>query len=153
MSPVRRTGCAALAALALTLAGCASETEQYCDALADRKDALTELAASSEEGSLEDTLEVLRELRDEAPGDIADEWSTLVFAVEALVDAFDEAGTTAAEYDPATPPDGVSEAEAQRIEGAAAELRSVRVLRAAESLEQHARDVCKVDLGLGSGSG
>ena len=90
--------------------------------LAEKKQTLTELAESGDGDVLEETLVVLRDLRDEAPSDIEDEWSTLVFALEGLVDAFEEAGTTPGEYDSTSPPEGVSDAEAQKLEAAAAEL-------------------------------
>lgn len=144
---------AVLGLVAVLTAGCASETETYCADLAERRDELTELAASPDAAALQETRDVLAGLRDSAPADIEDEWSTLVFAYETLVDAFDAAGTTPAEYDPQNPPEGVTAAESRRIEGAAAELGSRRVLAAADGLEQHARDVCDVDLGLGSGRG
>jgi len=135
---------------------CASETESYCAELEEQKQTLTDLATGSTDPAstvLAETLEVFQTLREAAPGDIEDEWSTLVFAYEGLAEAFEAAGTNPGEFDPASPPEGVSDAEAERIEGAAAELRSQRVVRAADGLQQHARDVCKVDLGLSTGGG
>lgn len=138
-----------------SLAGCASETEQYCDELKDQKQTLSDLAGAETPPSdaLEQTREVFADLHDAAPADIKDEWFMLLNAYETLVEAFDAAGTTPAEYDPDSPPEGVTDDEVQRIEDAAAKLASRRVLDAADGLEQHARDVCKVDLGLGSGRG
>jgi hypothetical protein len=132
------------------LAGCGNETERYCDELEEQRQVLAELAVSTGEGedTLARTVQVLRGLHTAAPGDITDEWSTLVFAYQGLVEAFQAAGTTPGRYDPASPPAGVTAAEADRIADVAAELRSPRVLDAAEGLEQHARDVCQVDLGL-----
>jgi hypothetical protein len=138
-----------LAAVALT--GCADETESYCGELADRKQELADLAVRSDEPGtevLEQTLQVWRDLRGAAPGDIADEWSTLVFALENLVEAFERTGTTPEQYDPADPPEGLEPAEARRLEGAAAALRSPRVSAAGQDVEQHAKDVCQVNLGL-----
>lgn len=157
MRRVRRPGSALLGLLlAATLAGCASETERYCGELEEQTETLSDLAIrSGEPGSdvLEETLEVWRGLRDEAPGDIQDEWSTLVFALEGLVEAFEGAGVSPGEYDPESPPEGVSEEDAERLEDAAAELASPRVTAAGDSLQQHARDVCKVDLGISSRGG
>ncbi|HEX6247204.1 MAG TPA: hypothetical protein VFZ64_04985 [Nocardioidaceae bacterium] len=152
MRRVRRTGLV-LAASGLglgLLAGCADEGERYCDDLADSRERLSDLAGSTAEdpGALEETLAVLEDLGEGAPGDVADEWTTLVFAYEGLVEAFDDAGVSPADYDPGAPPEDVTEEEARRIEDAAAELASARVLAAADGVEQHARDVCKVDLGL-----
>lgn len=147
---------AVLVVVASGLTGCAGETESYCDELADKQQELSELAVRSDEPGtevLEQTLEVWRDLRDEAPGDIAADWSTLVFALETLDEAFDAAGTTPEDYDPADPPATVSEAEAQRLEDAAAELRSPRVSAAGQDVEQHAKDVCQVNLGLAGQQG
>lgn len=151
----RRSWPAGLAALALVLGlgGCASDTERYCDALEEQKSELTDLAARSEDPDtdvLAETLDAWRDLHEQAPDDIADEWDTLVLALEGVVDAFEAAGTTPSEFDPENPPAGVSADDVQRLEDAAAGLVSERVIAAGDGLEQHARDVCKVDLGLGA---
>lgn len=142
--------------LGALVSGCASETEKYCGALEEQQSRLAELALGADEPGedlLQQTLEIFRELQGEAPGDIADEWSTLTFAYEGMVDAFDGVDTPLAEYDPAEPPADVSEEEAQRITDAAEELRSPRVTEAADGIQQHARDVCKTDLSLTGGGG
>ena len=137
MRAVRRALPVALCAvLVLPLAGCASDTESYCATLGERKQKLIELAEAGDRDVLQETLVVLRDLRDGAPSDIEDEWSTLVFAYETLGDAFEAAGTSPEEYDLASPPAGVTEEQAKRIEGAAAELRSARVMQAADGLER-----------------
>lgn len=131
--------------------GCSSPTESYCGALEDEKDTLTGLAQSSGEPGgdmFDDSLTVFEDLRDEAPEDIRDEWDTFVFAWQGVADAFDAAGIGPQDYEPGATPPGVSEDQAQAIEDAAATLRSARVVEAGKGLEQHARDVCKVDLGL-----
>lgn len=137
------------------LTSCASETERYCDTLTEKKQALAELAAAQEPGStaFEDALDVLQDLRAEAPDDLADEWATLVNSYETLADALDAAGVEAADFDPANPPEGMTAEEVGRVRDAAAELASPRVVAAADGIEQHARDVCRTDLGLGSGQG
>lgn len=155
MKQVRPAGRAVLAAVVAALTGCATGTDRYCGALEDREQELADLAAEAGGAGAEDaharTLELLEELQAEAPRDIGDEWSTLVLAFEGLVEAFADAGISPADYDPAAPAEELSEQERRRIEGAAAELGSARVLAAAEGVEQHGRDVCKVDLGLGTG--
>jgi hypothetical protein len=156
MSRARTGRVASVLLLVGVLTGCASETERYCAELEDQKGTLADLAIRAGEPDtdvLAETLDVWRELRAEAPGDVSDEWSTLVFALEGLVDAFEAAGTTPGEYEPASPPAGVTEAEAQRLEDAAAKLASPRVAKAGTDLQQHARDVCKVDLGLSTREG
>jgi hypothetical protein len=154
MTAGRRTLPTVLSAvLVVSLAGCASETERYCDTLAEEKQTLTDLAASGtgEGDVLARTAEVFRDLHEAAPSDVEDEWATVENAYEVLADAFADAGVEPAEYNPASPPEDVTDAQAAKIEDAAAELRSARVMDAAKGLEQHSRDVCKVDLGLSSG--
>ena len=135
----------------VSLSGCADQTEKYCSTLEDDKQALTDLAKNADEPGSDlfgESLAVFEELRDEAPDDVADEWDTFVFAWQGLADAFDEAGVDPGEYQPGKKPPGVSDEEAKAIEGAALELASPRVADAGDGIEQHARDVCKVDLGL-----
>jgi len=139
-----------------TLTSCASRTDQYCDELRTQKQTLADLAAESGRPGkdvLDRTLTVWQDLRAKAPGDIEDEWQTLVFALQGLVEAFHKAGTTPDRYTPASPPAGVSKQEAKNLQDAAAELASERVRAAGDAVEQHARDVCKVDLGLSSQGG
>lgn len=149
-----------VATLALTLGapalvGCANETERYCSALEDRQGALTDLAGRAGEPGADfypDLLGIWRDLQSEAPGDLADEWSTLVFSLEAFLDAVERTGATPGEFDPENPPEGATEAEVDAATDAAADLGSPRVLTAADDVQQHARDVCKTDLGITGGT-
>ena len=134
-----------------SLTGCASTTEKYCGTLEDEKQTLTDLAQSSKEPGSDlfgDSLAVFEELRDASPDDIRDEWDTYVFAWEGVADAFDEAGVSPQDYQPGEKPPGVTDEQTKAIEDAAAGLGSDRVRDAGTGIEQHARDVCKVDLGL-----
>ena len=153
MRGVRRAGPVVLVGVlvAALLGGCASDTERYCGELKAQQNALADLAVrSGEPGNdvLGATLDIWRKLRDKAPEDIQDEWDTLVFSLEDLVQAFDAAGVKPSDYDPAHPPKGMSKAEADELQDVAAKLASPRVTKAGDSIEQHARDVCQVDLGL-----
>jgi len=137
--------------LLVSLSGCADQTDKYCGMLNDDKATLTDLRKTvSEPGNdfFGESLGLFEALRDEAPDDVVDEWDTFVFAWQGLADAIDEAGVDPAEYQPGKMPPGLAPAQAKAIEGAALELASPRVADAGEGIEQHARDVCKVDLGL-----
>jgi hypothetical protein len=96
---------------------------------------------------------VLSELRDEAPDDISDEWNTLVGALQGLVDAVKATGHPLGDFAGGTQPDGVTSGQFDAVEQAATELQGTRVQQAGKSIEQHAQDVCKVDLGTGLGGG
>ena len=142
--------------VATGLAGC-SGTKSYCSALTEDKQQLTRLA--SEVGkpgkagadALGETVSVLADLRDEAPDDIADEWRTLVGGLQGLVDAFEESGASPGDFAGGKQPEGVTDGQYRAVQQAVAELQSTRVRQASKSIEQHAQDVCKVDLGPGLG--
>ena len=85
--------------------------------------------------------------RDEAPDDIEDEWDTLVQALRGLSDAIRESGADPGDFAAGGTPDGVSAGQLDAVQQAARELQDLRVQQAGTSIEQHARDVCKVDLG------
>lgn len=139
--------------LVLPVAGCASEQEQYCSALAEEQKNLERLSAGSDDpgsGDLARTIEVFERLRAEAPDDMVDEWDTYVTALQALQQALDDAGADESMFTDGERPEGMSKDDYASISSAAVELRSTRVVQAAAGIENQARDVCKVDL---SGSG
>lgn len=145
----------AVALLCAGLAGCTSQQERYCSAVEDQQGPLAELAAGSGERGghpggdvVGDSLAIFTDLSAQAPDDVAGDWDTVVFAWQQLDDALTSAGISADDVRPGQRPAGVSAAEYRTLTGAAEELRSPRVLAAAGSIQQHARDVCKVDLGL-----
>ena len=87
---------------------------------------------------------VLAPLRDVAPEELQDEWSTLVPAYEALVDAVEEAGIDPAEYQPDDLPEGLPGSEARRLASVASKLASPRVTQAAAGIQDHADAACGV---------
>jgi len=149
-----RLVCAAALAALLTglltglLAGCSSQEERYCDAVKDHQ---TELGRVSDEGGPDavlDELPTMEALADKAPSDIKDEWQTLINAVRALDQAFDDAGVDPASYDPKHPPADLSAADRAKIEAAAGDLGSDSVRSASAGIEQEALDICKTPIGL-----
>jgi hypothetical protein len=147
----------ALLLLAGGLTGCGNGTQSYCSALKEDKPKLTRLAAASAKpgrtgtDALGDTVDVLSGLRDEAPDDIADEWDTLVEALQGLSDAIADSGAAPSDFASGKQPGGVTVGQYKAVQQAAAELQTTRVRQAGASIEQHAQDVCKVDLGTGLG--
>lgn len=152
MTASRRVGSAVAAlVLAAGLGGCADETERYCAALEEQQEPLRELAVAADDPGSDfypDLLAIWRDLRAEAPADIADEWATLVFSMESFVEAVERTGAATGDFDPENPPPGATEAQVAAAVDAAEDLRSPRVLSAGEAVQQHARDVCKTDLGI-----
>ena len=158
--PVRRTALAVAGVLVTAgLAGCSHGTQSYCSTLKDDQKKLAALSRQSAKPgqagakAVGDTVAVLSDLRDQAPDDIADEWATLVEALQGLVDAVKATGHPLADFAGGTKPAGVTTGQYDAVKQAASELQSTRVQQAGKSIEQHAQDVCKLDLGTGLGGG
>lgn len=147
----RAAAVAVVAALvAVGVAGCSDPQEKYCSTLADEKQTLADLsggAGAPKDGVVTRTVQVFQQLRDAAPDDVADEWDTYLNAWTALRTALDDAGAQESAFRDGKRPPGMSQADYDAISEAAADLRSTRVVEAASGIEQHARDVCKIDLG------
>lgn len=146
-------GLAALVLVAVTAAGCGGGGEGadagYCSTLTKEKSELTKLADQAGEPGkdvLTPTLDAFGTLRKAAPKALRDEWDTVYYAWEGLVDAVRAAGVDPSDYRPGETPDGVSRDDARRLAEVAAELASARVVDATRGLEDHARQVCDVEL-------
>ena len=78
-------GLTVAAPLLLGLGGCSSDPyETYCERVEEHQAALGEAVAAGGPDALLDVLPELRDLRDAAPSDIADEWQQVVGRLEAL---------------------------------------------------------------------
>lgn len=150
MRGARRPALAALVlALLLPLVGCGeSRIDAYCGDLDENRKQLAEMLDSSSPDALFSQIAVLRELAKKSPSDLDDEWRTFLGAVEGLRSALTSAGVTAQEFGAGSTPAGLSAAEKDAIVSAADQLSSDDVVAAASGIEQQARDVCKVNLGL-----
>jgi hypothetical protein len=154
---VRRAAAAVVATVLLSagLTACTSSTESYCSQLKDdQKKLKSDSANAAKPGSdaLGDTVSLLTGLRDKAPDDISDDWDTLVAALQNLEDAIKATGADYGAFASGKKPPGVTDGQFNAVKEAAGELSSTRVQQAATSIEQHAQDVCKVDLGGGLGA-
>ena len=128
--------------------GCASDQEKYCEAVKDHQAELGEIVAEAGQAGLLDALPVYRELQEEAPSDITDEWQQVVRSLEQLDEALDAAGVDPATYDPKQPPAGVSDDDVAAIADAADLVGSAETQKALQGLEQQALDVCQTPLSL-----
>ena len=145
---IRRPASALAVALVLPFAGCGDPTEDYCSDLKQDHKQIAELVESSSPSALLGSLPMLNDLADKAPRDIADEWQIFLGALEALDKAIKDAGVEADDFKDAKPPAGLSSTEQQAIADAANQMGSDEVVQAASGIEQQARDVCKLNLGL-----
>lgn len=140
------------AGLALApLAACSGDDAEarYCEVAEEQGAVLRELSQSASPGTdvLTPSVEAVRELRAAAPPELADEWVTVLNAYEGLADAVAAAGVPPEEYRQGELPPEVRGEARRAIEGAATNLGSLPVLEAAGAVEDHAREVCDVDLG------
>ena len=110
----RLGGPVALLLVAVLGAGCADQQEQYCGAVEDHQEQLGELLAGGGDAALLEALAPFRELADEAPTDIEDEWSLVIDRIEALGDALAAADVDPATYDAEQPPAGLDDADEDR---------------------------------------
>ena len=143
------------------LASC-SQTKSYCSTLkADRKQLSTLSGPGRRQGrqgrgrgkALSRTDSLLSDLRDKAPDDIRDDWDTLVQALDGLDAAIKATGADPEDFEGGRRPAGVTEGQLRAVQQAAAELQATPVEQATQSIEQHAQDICKVDLSSELGSG
>lgn len=149
MTPRRRAAAALAAVLVLVSAGCGGDPqESYCDALKSEQKAFSEMQEDTSGLGLLHHRSLLHRLADEAPDDLQDEWQTLLGALDAFAETLDEIGVEPDDFAHGQPPAGLSEADRTRIANAASELSAEDVVVAADGIEQHAKDVCKLQLGL-----
>ena len=133
----------------LAVSGCGgSSVEAYCSQLRADRIELADIVGSGSPTALLGNLPLLRGLGDKAPEDLADEWQTLLSALEGLDRALDDADVKPSAFVGGKPPAGVGAADRKAIADAAEEIRSEDVVAAAGGIEQQGRDVCKVNLGL-----
>jgi hypothetical protein len=140
---------ATVALTVLPMSACSSDPfEDYCGAVEDHQTELTEITSGEGATALLGALDIFRDLQEQAPSDITDEWQQVVGRLEALDEALDDAGVDPASYDRDDPPAGLDDAERSRIEAAATALVAPETAAAFEGLQQQARDVCKTPLTL-----
>jgi len=134
--------------LPLLAAGCSSQQEQYCSALEEEQQTLEDLGEGGfdESGTVARTTDVFERLAEGAPEDLRDEWDALSGAWQGLERALEAAGADETMFEDGERPEGMSAEDYDRISQAAVQLRSTRVVEAASGVEQHAQDVCGVDL-------
>jgi hypothetical protein len=139
---------ALVVALLLSLAGCGDPTESYCSDLEKQRKQIAEMVESSSPSALLSNLPMLHDLAEKSPDDLTDEWQTFLGALDGLDEAIKDAGVKASDFKDGKAPSGLGEADKKAIADAAGQVRSDEVVAAASGIEQQARDVCKVNLGL-----
>lgn len=132
--------------VAALVVGCGDATDRYCDAVTDNQERLGQIADSGDARALFEARDVYRDLADEAPEDIADDWDLVLDRIDVLEETLDEAEVDPGTYDPRDPPSGLSSQERARIRQAADDLAAPEAVRAMDDVEQQALDVCGTPL-------
>lgn len=145
--PTRLALGSGLLAAGLLVGACSSPQDDYCAAIEDHQEELIEIAADPGPGAVFAVLPLYRDLHEESPPDLRDEWSLVVDRLAALDEAFEGADLDPASYDPEDPPDGLTDEQREAIEVAARNLGDAETREAMAGIEQQARDVCKTELG------
>lgn len=140
-------GALAIAAVPL-VAGCGSAEDDYCSALRSDSSQFAKLLDAASPTALVDNLPMFKHLAGKAPDDIADDWQSFVTPIQGLADALRQAGVKPSAYRDGKAPAGLSASDRQGIADAADALSSSQTVQAAQGIDQEARDVCKVDLGM-----
>jgi hypothetical protein len=147
----RRTAAttALVAVLAIAGTSCGADPEKaYCQALQADQEMFAAMQDDSSGLALLQHRAALHQLADRAPDDLTDEWQTFLGAVDAFAQTLDEVGVKPDDFVDGQPPAGLDQEKRTRIANAASELAAEDVVAAANGIEQQARDVCKLQLGL-----
>jgi hypothetical protein len=140
---------AVVVVVAMTASGCKDQQEKYCDTVKDHQQELGEVLGAGSSDALLKALPIFRDLADDAPDDVRDDWKTVIDALEGLRDALEHADVDPATYDRDHPPTGLSQADKDAIDVAATELGSEATTTAFNEVDQEAKDVCGTPLQLG----
>jgi len=134
--------------LALGVTSCGDQEKSYCAALSSDQELFAAMADDTSGLALLKHRSALHDLADKAPSDLSDEWQTFLGAVDAFAKTLDDVGVKPGDFVDGQAPAGLSPAAHTRIVDAANELSSDDVVQAADGIEQQAKDVCKLQLGL-----
>jgi hypothetical protein len=133
----------------LALAGCGQDQEdRYCSALSGDRKQFAAMIADGSPTALVTNLPMLEDLAGKAPDDLSDEWQAFLAAIRGLHDALADAGVAPSAFRDGKPPAGLDEADRTAIREAADQLSSDPTVQAASGIDQEARDVCKINLGM-----
>lgn len=154
MSRLRTVAATAVLGCVLGVVGCGEDgsTAGSGDYCADLDAVQKELNSVSggDVSTLEETLDQLETLKDEAPAELAEDWEVLYDVFGKIVAAYREAGLSADDIEAiqnGQVPDG---ADAQALQDAYAEITALstdqRLTDAVAAIREHAADECGIDL-------
>lgn len=153
----RIVGAAAAAMLAAAmLAGCGgggdSGSGSYCDDLQSTKDTVTSLGSGALTQATFDKLSAsVHSIRDEAPSDVKDDWSSVADGLDAFSAALDDAGLTIDDATNLSPADAakIDPAKVKAITDASTALSSTAMNSATAAINTEVKSECGFELGIG----
>jgi len=145
MKTLKTAAAVLLASVVLTACG-GSDTGAYCDRLEKAEDDFSSLG---EDGNMSDAFDTFRELRDEAPDAVKDDWKTLAGAIDDMEKAYEDAGIDLDEVDKLDA-SKLSQDQIKKLTEATSKLSSEDYTKASDNISEHAKSECDIDLGASS---
>jgi hypothetical protein len=135
--------------LLFPVAGCGQDPiDAYCSDLSAHRKEMASMLDANTATALLGHRAMLGDLAKKTPPDLQDSWQTFLGALDGLHQALDHAHVKPSQFVAGKPPPGLAPADERAIIDAADQLSSDEVVAAATGIEQQARDVCKINLGL-----
>jgi len=136
-----------LGLVCVAVAGCSSDPQaDYCEVVEEHQAGLSDVAASDDAGAVLDAVDDYEELAEQAPHDIADDWSAVLGPLRTLGEALAAHDVDPSTYRADEPPAGLDADAREEIEAAARAVGAQRTVDAMAAVEQHALDVCGTPL-------
>ena len=122
--------------------------DDYCKDLKSAKKSLDSIEGG-DLSNFSDTADQIHKLRDEAPGDIEDDWKVLSDGFDKILDAFEKAGLSEEDIEKLQSgqmPEDVDMAELQSAMTEIQDLGGEEFTKAGDAIAKHAKDKCGIDL-------
>lgn len=145
MKTLKTAAAVLLASVVLTACG-GSDTGAYCDRLEKAEDDFSSLG---QDGNMSDAFDTFRELRDEAPDAVKDDWETLAGAIDDMEKAYEDAGIDLDEVDQLDA-SKLSQDQIKKLTEATSKLSNEDYTKASNDISKHAKSECDIDLGATS---
>lgn len=131
----------------LLLGGCGGGTEAYCEDLRSAEEQFSSFGDDA--AQFEEAVATFRELGEEAPDEVADDWEAFLGAFDELEAALNDAGIELSdleEIQQGNLPEGVSQEDLRALGTEIEALSDGTVEKAGSAIEEHAKTECDVDL-------
>lgn len=123
----------------------------YCDTLkAAAKTVQSFTGDSSDFSKFDDFIDAAKDLEEQAPSDLADDWKIVIGGMEDLTAAVEDSGITLEQLMAAATtgemPPGVDQAKLMALAPKLQSLSGEEMEAATDAIDKHAKDECDVDL-------